>query len=550
MAATCFLAIPASAQVGVGQPAVTIIVDPQGTASTPPGPAETPVPTNGVQTIPTIPTGPTTPTTPAGPTAPIASNPTTASPTTRPGRRTTTTKRGKSTTRKGVTSSTTLATTTVLELAPIPDGGTSTAPPVVVGDTEPTTKPSTTVVTSDPATNSSRPTSSSKSSTSGPTTTLPASTPSELRRRIQDEVQKAGGSPGVIVIVDGQTMADIGSTQPRLPASTQKLYVAAAALNYLGTDFRFETAVKSDSIAGGSVTSLTLIGAGDPTLTTSDLRALANQIRNAGVSAVTQQLLVDDSHFDRLTTAPGWKPSFSPGEAGLLSALMIDGNHRNDAPFKADPALANLTKFQQELQRAGIAVTGAALGRGNAPANTTTIAKHSSDALGEIVATMAKKSNNTYAEMVLKEIGAANGAGSTAAGASAVNAYMAKLGVTAPMKFADGSGLSSLDRTTAASEAALLTKVDAGKHGSAFRSSLAIACVDGTLRSRLCGTKGAGTVIGKTGTIDNVAALTGYCVTASGRKVVFSFLLNDLRSSSTGRGAIDKALLQVIGYTG
>jgi serine-type D-Ala-D-Ala carboxypeptidase/endopeptidase (penicillin-binding protein 4) len=352
------------------------------------------------------------------------------------------------------------------------------------------------------------------------------------------------------VIVDGQTMADMSSTQARLPASTQKLYVAAAAFAYLGNDHRFVTVVKADPVSAGTVATLTLVGAGDPTLSTSALRSLASQIRSAGVTGVTQQLLVDDSHFDRNTTAPGWKPSFSPGEAGLLSAFMVDGNHRNDAAFKADPALANLTKFQQELQRAGITVTGAALGRGNAPANASVLAKHASDPLGSILATMAKKSNNTYAEMVLKEIGAANGGGSTAAGAAAVNAYLSKIGVTAPAAFVDGSGLSSLDRTTAASEAALLSKIDAGKHSATFRSSLAIACVDGTMRSRLCGTRGAGTVIAKTGTINNVAALSGYGVTASGRKVVFAFLLNDLRSSGVGRAAIDKALLQVVGYVG
>jgi serine-type D-Ala-D-Ala carboxypeptidase/endopeptidase (penicillin-binding protein 4) len=547
--------VPAAGQIAVSQPAVTIIVDPQSSPSAAPPAAPTAQPTEvpGPQTIPTIPTAdpasssvvPTQPR--ALTTVPATVRPTT----TKVSRRTTTTKRSRRTT---LAPSTTFVTTTVLELVPIPDGASSTVPPVVVGDTAPTTATAPAPAT-EPSSTRTKPSTSSKGSPTGPsvsssTTSVPAATPAELKQRIDTEIQKAGGTPGVIVIVDGQTMADIGSTQPRLPASTQKLYVAAAALTYLGPDFHFDTLVKFDSVTNGSIATLTLVGAGDPTLSTANLRSMASQVRAAGVTTITQQLLVDDSHFDRITTGPGWKPEFSPGEAGLLSALMVDGNHRNDAAFRADPALANLTKFQQELQRAGITLAGAALGRGAAPGNATVVVKHRSDALSAILSTMAKKSNNTYAEMVLKEIGAANGSGSTAAGAAAVSAYTAKIGVTAPGRFVDGSGLSSLNRTTAASEAALLAKVETGKHAAAFRSALAIACVDGTMRNRLCGTRGAGTVFAKTGTINNVAALSGYGVTASGRKVVFSFLLNDLKATSTGRVAIDKALLQIVNYAG
>jgi serine-type D-Ala-D-Ala carboxypeptidase/endopeptidase (penicillin-binding protein 4) len=75
---------------------------------------------------------------------------------------------------------------------------------------------------------------------------------------------------------------------------------------------------------------------------------------------------------------------------------------------------------------------------------------------------------------------------------------------------------------------------------------LAITCVDGTLKSRTCGTPAAGKVFAKSGSIDNVVALTGVTATASGRPVTFAFLLNNVRSARLGRVAIDAALNEIV----
>ncbi len=540
------LSSPARGGIPVDGPGVTGIVDPNATvlpSTTLPGGV---IPTLIIPTnVPPETAAPPLPTSVVTlPASTIGVSTTGAS------RRTTTTRRRTTTTRRGSRQSTTLLPSTTIVLDPLPDGATTLAPPVEAG-------PSTAAPPTDPAVPStdvaaSAPTTVGRTTTTAQktTTTAPAANAAELKARVQTEIAKAGGSPGVMVVVDGQPMIDIGANQPKLPASTQKLYVAAAALSWFGADYRFETKVRAEPIANGVTASLTLVGAGDPSLTTADFRSMAKSVAATGITSISTRLNVDDSHFDRVTVAPGWKASFSPGESGLLNALMVDGNQRNDEAFRADPALANLAKFQQELQRAGITLSGAILGRSSAPSSATVVATHRSAPLSALLALMGKKSNNTYAEMILKELGAAGGGGSTAGGANVALAYLQKAGVLAPVRFADGSGLSSLNQTTAASEVSLLAKVDASKERATFRSTLAVACVDGTMKSRLCGTPGQGTVIAKTGTINGVAALSGYAVTASGRKVVFSFLMNGLKSSSTGRVAIDRALLQIIGYIG
>ena len=59
------------------------------------------------------------------------------------------------------------------------------------------------------------------------------------------------------------------------------------------------------------------------------------------------------------------------------------------------------------------------------------------------------------------------------------------------------------------------------RYANAWREALTIGGVDGTLRNRFVGTSAAGNVRGKTGTIDQVSALSGYVTTGVGRKIGF-----------------------------
>jgi D-alanyl-D-alanine carboxypeptidase/D-alanyl-D-alanine-endopeptidase (penicillin-binding protein 4) len=73
----------------------------------------------------------------------------------------------------------------------------------------------------------------------------------------------------------------------------------------------------------------------------------------------------------------------------------------------------------------------------------------------------------------------------------------------------------------------LLTTMDADPAvSSAWRGSLAVAGRTGTLRKRMRRTAAAGRCRAKTGTLIGVSALSGYCTTATGHRVAFSFLEN------------------------
>jgi serine-type D-Ala-D-Ala carboxypeptidase/endopeptidase (penicillin-binding protein 4) len=351
-------------------------------------------------------------------------------------------------------------------------------------------------------------------------------------------------SASVLVYVDGigdvyQRSADVGV----IPASTQKIYVGASALELLGSNAKFVTEVRpSVAVAGPTLNGdLVLKAGGDPSFGTKDLKALAIAVAKSGIKEVSGSLLVDDEKFDDRSIIDSWKAKFVPGEVGLLSAFTIDGNHRSDSAVRSDPALANLVRFQTELSTQGVNVLGG-VRHGNVPGGGPVIASITSASLRDLVGHMLKKSDNTYAELLLKQLGALTGIGTTASGVSVVAKQFARFGIAPPTQV-DGSGLSSVNRSSARQQVDFLRKVDGLSIASDFRKSLAISCVDGTVKSRLCKTSASGIVFGKTGTLDYITGFNGYTKTASGRRVTFSFLMNGCTSTSSCRAAIDASLI-------
>ena len=383
------------------------------------------------------------------------------------------------------------------------------------------------------------------------TTTKPAAvTVDDLRLRIAALMDNStAASIGALVVIDGgPTIFAHNADSAMIPASTQKMYIAGAALAALGVDARFTT----DVLASGAMDGSTLRGdlvvraSGDPSFTSTDLNALAASVRATGLTSVTGRLVIDDTRFDRQARVATWKAKFSPGEAGWLSAFSVDGNHRSDTETVADASLANLSRFRDALRAKGVTIVGAEQ-RGVAGPSATPIAAQRSAALQDLVRTFMKKSDNTYAELITKELGARQGVGSTAAGVQAIASYFSALNVVPPSVQEDGSGLSLNNRSSARVQVRYLQKALASPTGSALRSSLAVSCVDGTLKSRTCGTAAAGKVFAKTGSIDYVVALTGVTTTGSGKPVTFSFLLNSVRSPRLARSAIDAALQEIVG---
>ncbi len=342
---------------------------------------------------------------------------------------------------------------------------------------------------------------------------------------------------------------DAGHALP--PASTQKTYVVSAALLALGPDHRFRTEVAATATATAGVLAgpLWLVPGGDPYLTSTTLRSLARSVREAGITVVQGDLKLDDSRYDGLRRNPGWRSTWVPDELGPLSAFALDRNAgRRDAAYLRDPALPNAVRFRDLLKAEGVLVQGS-VARQRRPAQATTVAERVSGPLPAVAARLAKASDNFAAELLLKELGrVVGGQGSTRAGLAAVGQVLGARGVSVGPG-ADGSGLSSHDRQTTTGQVTLLRAMASSDAASSVRSALPVACVDGTLKKRMCGTPAAGTVRAKTGTLTGVAALSGYATTRSGRAVRFSFVLTGAADSAKARLAMDRAAVVLASST-
>src|SRR5918995_97562 len=157
---------------------------------------------------------------------------------------------------------------------------------------------------------------------------------SALRRGLSRGLRRAGGRSGAWVMdADTGRILFAGGAGRRLQlASNAKLFVTAAAIARFGPESRLRTAVwAGDEFERDGVvrSGLFLRGAGDPTLSSPDLRRLAGRVAAAGVERVEGPLLFDDSFLDRRDGIP--QRGIVPDSLGTLSALTLDGG-RSHAP--------------------------------------------------------------------------------------------------------------------------------------------------------------------------------------------------------------------------
>jgi D-alanyl-D-alanine carboxypeptidase/D-alanyl-D-alanine-endopeptidase (penicillin-binding protein 4) len=154
-----------------------------------------------------------------------------------------------------------------------------------------------------------------------------------------------------------------------------------------------------------------------------------------------------------------------------------------------------------------------------------------------------KVSQNLHAELFLRRVGLVQGTGSIEDGQAAIQSMLASAGVPrAGFDFSDGSGMSTYNRLSPRGVVTFLRWVAAQPWGAAWRATLPIAGVDGTLQNRFKGTALQGRLFAKTGTLNATNALSGYLTAKSGRTLVFSMFANDVPSDVKAREAMDKAL--------
>jgi D-alanyl-D-alanine carboxypeptidase/D-alanyl-D-alanine-endopeptidase (penicillin-binding protein 4) len=180
------------------------------------------------------------------------------------------------------------------------------------------------------------------------------------------------------------------------------------------------------------------------------------------------------------------------------------------------------------------------------------LARTQSPPLAVIGTTLMKVSQNLYAETLLKTLGRGDRPGSTDRGRAVVREVLEAWGVRPDGYLqSDGSGLSRYNYVTADALVTILTRMHADpRHRDAFTATLPVAGRDGTLASRLKGTRAEGNARAKTGSIANVRALSGYVATRDGEPLVFSIVVNHFNlPASVVDYAVDTAVETLANFT-
>jgi serine-type D-Ala-D-Ala carboxypeptidase/endopeptidase (penicillin-binding protein 4) len=211
------------------------------------------------------------------------------------------------------------------------------------------------------------------------------------------------------------------------------------------------------------------------------------------------------------------------------------------------PAGYALDLFRQSLKEQGIKIKGENK-IGCKSAKSKTLLQHQSKPLSQLLVPFMKLSNNTHAEILIKEMGkASNGEGSWEKGMEVLTSQIQLLGMnTNTLVLRDGSGISHVNLIPANEITKLLYHIQKEKWFDVFVHSLPVSGASepltaGTLLNRMDGeSPAAGRVRAKTGTLATVTSLSGYAKTNSGQKLIFAIILNNLQDVKEGKHIEDK----------
>ncbi len=381
----------------------------------------------------------------------------------------------------------------------------------------------------------------------------------------------------LVVLLDDEMIVDAQSDTALMPASLMKIVTAAAALEVMGSDGVYTTEVFVRTDALHSVTDGTLhgdvylVGGGDPVLNTprygdripdpvayTDVTELAESVRasldSKGIRRIQGRIVGDDSRYpDRVRDyyrefppdgdEPLWRYSADTvNHIGPLSGLLInDGfvsytwrtgiDDRREYVRSTDPTRHAASQFDDLLEARGLVITRRPqAGTAPAPAELTSLASIESPPVSQIVARILTRSDNTIAEMLLKEIGRRTLGSSRAVAVGVVAGVMQRMlgPLAAGLEIADGSGVSRYNRLTCAAVAELLRR---SGPGSPLVDGLAVAGESGTLKTcrpvpHPVSAGSPNRVYAKTGTLYLSNALAGAARAANGETVTFAMIAN------------------------
>jgi D-alanyl-D-alanine carboxypeptidase/D-alanyl-D-alanine-endopeptidase (penicillin-binding protein 4) len=360
-----------------------------------------------------------------------------------------------------------------------------------------------------------------------------------LRAALDRAVKQAGRFSGGAVydLTDHAWLFGLRAAVKRPPASVEKLYTTVAVLSKLGPHATFQTRVLGvghRARNGMWYGNLYLRGGGDPTFGDETfLRTwehgygptaaeLAHQLKALGIRRVSGHVIGDGALFDDKVGPPstGFAPDL-PDLGGELGALIYD----HGAAMRGwSPAAFAARELAQTMVSMGM-MAQATRRTGTVPPTARVLASVSSPPVLTLLRLMNVPSDDLFAEMFAKQLGARFGAGgSTAAGAGVIERVVSSYRLHP--RIVDGSGLSRLDHSSPQQVVELLRELWGTARGAQVYSSLPVVGVSGTVKTIAVHTPARGRCVAKTGTLTDVTNLAGYCHSRMGQRLAFALFVD------------------------
>jgi serine-type D-Ala-D-Ala carboxypeptidase/endopeptidase (penicillin-binding protein 4) len=360
-----------------------------------------------------------------------------------------------------------------------------------------------------------------------------------LARALRGPLRAVGPNTGIVVYdLDARRqLFALNAAEQRPPASVEKLYTTVALLTQIGSAPQIHTVLLGDGHLGqGGVWhgDLYLRGGGDPTLGDGTFNRLweqgygptaaelVQQLQARGITAVTGSVIGDPSLFDSRLGGPssGFAPDIND-IGGELAGLTYD---HGASARRLTPGAFAAKELVLTMRGAHISARAARF-TARTPHGATKLASVASPPMSVLLRLMDVPSDDFFAEMLTKLLGAHYGAGgSTAAGAAVIRTAVASLGVHP--RIVDGSGLSRSNSSSPLQVLDLLRAVWRTGTGRVLEQSLPIVGVNGTTSRIGAGTVAQGRCEAKTGTLDYVTNLAGYCHARGGHVLAFAVFID------------------------
>jgi len=355
----------------------------------------------------------------------------------------------------------------------------------------------------------------------------------------------------VIDLSNGNVIASHNTESPLVPASIMKSVTTAALLEESGIDFRYHTPVYIDGPIDMGIVRGNLIieGSCDPSLNSRNepgsrdiVQEITRVLLAMGINKIEGEIIVDGSGFAGPSRPDSWmaadfSQSYGTGSHGFNFEDNSCGEKSVERPDKIF-----INRLKARLRKEGVSVDSKDLGDGR----RKQIMEHVSSPIDEIMRSCMMRSDNLFAESMLRTYGKLKGGdGSTEDAADKeYKMWQKKKMPLDSVILIDGSGLSRSNRVTADFMAAVLSGMSDDAN---YASFFPLAGQEGTLKKFLAGTPLDSYIAMKTGSMKGIQCYAGYKLDedyAPTHAVVI--IMNDITGSrNKARTAAEKMLLEI-----